>query len=88
VGPIAFAFEGRIAGRRERELRAGDGRDNDFVTIMATPTVFNGVQLPVFSDPTRACDGHACGVDRLDPTNGADSARAIAITMSQVAAYR
>jgi len=67
---------------------AGYGRDNDFVTIMATPTAFNAVQLPVFSDPTRSCDGHPCGVDFLDPVNGADSARAIGITMGQVAAYR
>jgi len=67
---------------------AGYGRDNDFVTIMATPTVFDAVQLPVFSDPTRACHGHPCGVDHLDPVDGADSARAIGITMGQVAAYR
>jgi hypothetical protein len=67
---------------------AGYGRDNDFVTIMATPAVFNAVQLPLFSDPTRNCHGHPCGVDAVDPVNGADAARAIGVTMGQVAAYR
>ncbi len=46
---------------------AGYGRDNDFVTIMATPTLFNAVQLPVLSDPQRNCDGMPCGVDHADP---------------------
>ncbi len=67
---------------------AGYGRDNDFVTIMASPTMFNAVQLPVLSDPQRACDGMPCGVDHTDPVNGADSARALRATMNQVATYR
>ncbi len=67
---------------------AGYGRDNDFVTIMASPTLFNAVQLPVLSDPQRNCDGMPCGVDHSDPVNGADSARALRMTMSQVATYR
>ncbi|HTO58188.1 MAG TPA: zinc-dependent metalloprotease family protein [Pseudomonadales bacterium] len=67
---------------------AGFGRDNDFVTIMAMPAAFNAVRLPVMSDPSRSCNGHPCGVDYLDPNNGADSARALGITMTQVAAYR
>ena len=67
---------------------AGYGRDNDFVTIMATPTLFNAVQLPVLSDPQRNCDGMPCGVDYADPLNGADSARALKVTMGQVATYR
>ena len=67
---------------------AGYGRDNDFVTIMATLTLFNAVQLPVLSDPQRNCDGMPCGVDYADPLNGADSARALKVTMGQVATYR
>lgn len=67
---------------------AGFGRDNDFVTIMASPTVFNAVQLPLFSDPGRLCAGNPCGVDHTDPVNGADSVRALAATMGQVATYR
>ena len=68
---------------------AGYGRNNDFVTIMASPTLFNAVQLPVFSDPTRrSCNGSVCGVDHTDPTYGADSVRALKLTMSQVATYR
>jgi hypothetical protein len=67
---------------------AGYGRDNDFVTIMASPTLFNAVQLPVFSDPGRRCNVQACGVDYADPVNGADSVRAIEATMAQVATYR
>lgn len=67
---------------------AGYGRDNDFVTIMASPTVFNAVQLPVLSDPRRNCDGMPCGVDHTDPVNGADSVRALGMTMRQVATYR
>ena len=67
---------------------AGYGRDNDFVTIMATPTMFNAVQLPVLSDPQRICDGMPCGVDHADPVHGADSARALRMTMGQVATYR
>lgn len=67
---------------------AGYGRDNDFVTIMASPTMFNAVQLPVLSDPQRNCDGTPCGVDHSDALNGADSARALRLTMGQVATYR
>jgi len=67
---------------------AGYGRDNDFVTIMASPTVFNAVQLPLLSDPNRSCNGARCGVDHADPINGADSVRALAITIGQVATYR
>jgi peptidyl-Asp metalloendopeptidase len=67
---------------------AGYGRDNDFVTIMASATVFNGVQLPVLSDPQRGCGGMPCGVDHADPVNGADSVRALRMTMGQVATYR
>ncbi len=67
---------------------AGYGRDNDFVTIMANPTMFNAVQLPVLSDPQRDCDGMPCGVDQADPVNGADSVRALRVTMGQVATYR
>ena len=67
---------------------AGYGRDGDFVTVMASPTLFNAVQLPVFSDPSRLCRGNPCGVDHMDVVNGADSVRAIAATMAQVATYR
>ena len=67
---------------------AGYGRDNDFVTIMASPTAFNALQLPVLSDPLRRCDGVPCGVDHSDAVNGADSARALRLTMGQVATYR
>ena len=67
---------------------AGYGRDNDFVTIMASPTAFNAVQLPLLSDPNRSCNGRACGVDHADPINGADSVRALGISMGQVATYR
>ena len=67
---------------------AGYGRDNDFVTIMANPTQFNAVQLPVYSDPTSQCDGSPCGMDHNDAVNGSDSVRAITATMAQVATYR
>lgn len=67
---------------------AGYGRDNDFVTIMASPSVFNAVQLPLLSDPNRSCNGSPCGVDYADPINGADSVRALAAVMGQVATYR
>ncbi len=85
---------GLVHSRRETpaggslSFGAGYGRENDFVTIMASPTLFNAVQLPVFSDPDRRCNAQACGVDGADPTNGADSVRAIAATMGQVATYR
>ena len=55
---------------------------------MANPTMFNAVQLPVLSDPLRNCDGMPCGVDHADRVNGADSVRALRVTMGQVATYR
>jgi hypothetical protein len=67
---------------------AGFGRDNDFVTLMATPGVFNAVQLPVFSNPSRQCHDSPCGVSYTDSSNGADAVRALATTVGQVATYR
>jgi hypothetical protein len=34
------------------------------------------------------CDGMPCGVDHTDPVNGADSSRALRVTIGQVATYR
>ena len=67
---------------------AGHGVDNDFVTIMASPTVFNAIRLPVFSTPQLTCNSQSCGIDAADPIQGADAALALRQVVEQVAAYR
>ncbi len=66
----------------------GYGIDNGFVTIMATPSSFNGTQLPILSSPDYVCAGEPCGIDSSDPVNGADAVSAVKVTMPQVASYR
>ncbi|MCB1684914.1 MAG: hypothetical protein KDI31_10520 [Pseudomonadales bacterium] len=67
---------------------AGFGVDNDFVTIMASPGIFNAVRLPRFSSPTTLCNAQACGVDSADPVQGADATLALSQVVEQVAGYR
>ena len=67
---------------------AGYGIDNDFVTIMGSPTVFNAIRLPLFSSPHATCNGQPCGLDAADPTQGADAVLALRQVVDQVAAYR
>ncbi len=67
---------------------AGFGVDNDFVTIMATASEFNAVQLPRLSSLAIECNGQACGVSATNPTAGADAVQALDISKDQIAAYR
>ncbi|MCR9276925.1 MAG: M12 family metallo-peptidase [Pseudomonadaceae bacterium] len=66
----------------------GHGETNDFVTIMASPSAFNGVRLPQLSNPAADCNGEPCGVPATDLANGADAVRAIEAVAEAVAAYR
>ena len=66
----------------------GFGVDNDFVTIMATASEFNAVQVPRLSSPLLLCNAQACGVASSDLTQGADAVQAINISKDQVSAYR
>lgn len=65
----------------------GHGEDNDFVTVMATPTEFNATQLPFLSSPDLSCNASPCGIAH-DQTFGADAVRAVNHTAPQVAQYR
>ena len=65
----------------------GFGQDNDFVTIMASPTEFSATQLPFLSSPDLSCNGVPCGVAHTED-NGADAVRALNHTAPQVAQYR
>jgi len=66
----------------------GYGVDNGFVTIMASGNEFNAIKLPVLSSPSALCQGEPCGVDRSNPTEGADAVHALRVARDQVAAYR
>lgn len=70
------------------EWGVGHGETNDFVTIMASPSAFNGVRLPQLSNPATQCNGEPCGVPTSDRANGADAVRAIEAVADAVAAYR
>lgn len=70
------------------EWGVGHGETNDFVTIMASPSAFNGVRLPQLSNPSSVCNGEPCGVPSTDATNGADAVRAIEAVADAVAAFR
>ena len=65
----------------------GHGEDNDFVTIMASPTLFNATQLPYLSSPSLICNGTPCGVAHTEG-DGADAVRVLNLTAPQVANYR
>ncbi len=65
----------------------GHGVDNDFVTIMASPTEFNAARLPRLSSPGLTCNGQPCGVP-WDQPDGADAVRTLNQTAEQVAGYR
>lgn len=67
---------------------AGFGVDNDFVTIMATASEFNAVQLPRLSSPRLKCNAQACGVASSNPAAGADAVQALTISKDQIASYR
>lgn len=67
---------------------AGHGSANDFVTIMATPSEFNAVRLPLLASPVLTCNGSPCGVPANDDVNGADAVAALSISKDQVAGYR
>ena len=66
----------------------GYGVDNDFVTIMATASEFNAIQIPRLSSPALECNAQACGVVSSNPTAGADAVQALTISKDQIAAYR
>jgi peptidyl-Asp metalloendopeptidase len=65
----------------------GFGLDGDFVTIMASPTEFNAVQVPKLSSPDLSCNGSPCGVMHTE-AEGANAVRALNVSKNQVAAYR
>ena len=67
---------------------AGFGMDNDFVTIMASPTEFNAVRLPFLSTPHRQCNGVPCGISQTDAARGADAVTTLNVVAPQVQAYR
>lgn len=66
----------------------GYGVDNSFVTIMASGNEFNAIKLPVLSSPSALCQGEPCGVERNNPSTGADAVHALGIAIDQIAAYR
>ncbi|MCZ6852875.1 MAG: M12 family metallo-peptidase, partial [Gammaproteobacteria bacterium] len=66
----------------------GYGVANDFVTIMATASEFNAIQLPRLSSPALLCNAQACGVVSSNPTAGADAVQALTISKDQIADYR
>ena len=67
---------------------AGFGVDNDFVTIMATASAFNAVQLPRLSSTAIECNAQACGISSMNSTAGADAVQALDISKDQIAGYR
>ena len=66
----------------------GHGVDQDFVTLMASPEVFNAPRLPRLASPDLACNAQPCGVPHSDAAHGADAARTLRNTLTAVARYR
>jgi hypothetical protein len=85
---------GLVHSRREEPdggaLRygAGFGVDDSFVTLLASPAVYNAPRLPRLASPAQTCNGSPCGIDHRDPRNGADAVRALNRVKDQIAAYR
>ena len=67
---------------------AGHGEDHSFVTIMASPGVFNATRVGLFSSPSETCMGMPCGQSKADAVHGADAVDTLEVTIPQVAAYR
>lgn len=69
----------------------GYGVVNQFTTIMAYQSEFNvdywTGKMYKFSSPLLTCKNLPCGVDRNDPTNGADAAYALRVTTPQIANF-
>lgn len=66
----------------------GHGEQNDFVTIMASPSEFNAARLPRLSSPDLTCNGQPCGVVHSDVDAGADAVRTLNELKDQIAAFR
>lgn len=69
----------------------GYGVKGKFTTIMAYQSSF-GVDYVAgkvwkFSSPLLSCNGMPCGIDKSDPSNGADAVSTLNVTTSQVANY-
>lgn len=71
----------------------GHGEDDDFVTVMAYPTSFNGAtKNNLFANKDLTCRGkmgidRPCGVDKSDVYAGADAVYVMNITAPQVARF-
>ena len=65
----------------------GYGVEQDFVTIMASPSEFNASRMPKFSSPNSTCNDQPCGINHQQD-QGADALRSIEIVKDQVANYR
>ncbi len=69
----------------------GYGIDNSFVTILAYQSAFNvnywTGKLYKFASPNLTCNGHPCGIDSSDTSQGADAVKALNITVPQIANF-